>query len=78
MNKDRELLLLKRGEQIRQLAVQPSDAFEAGQMVERARVYKLLKNLKVIRDSMLGDNWKVIYTEQGAMDITLDRLEGTE
>ena len=51
---------------------------EAIRKSERERIIKLLKDLKVIRDSMLGDNWKVIYTEQGAMDITLDRLEGTE
>ena len=45
---------------------------------ERERIIELLRNLKVIRDSMLGDNWKVIYTEQGAMDITLDRLDENE
>lgn len=51
---------------------------EAIRKSERERIIKLLKDLKVIRNSMLGDNWKVIYTEKGAMDITLDRLEGTE
>lgn len=34
-----------------------------------------LKRLKVVRDSMLGDDWLVIYTEDGPKDITVDRLE---
>jgi len=44
---------------------------------ERERMYKLLKELGVLRDSMLGDDWKVIYSENGPLDIHLDRLDGT-
>lgn len=55
-----------------------SIAFNTGVIAERARLMKLLKQYGVIRDSILGDNWQVIYTEQGAMDITRDRLEGKE
>jgi hypothetical protein len=44
---------------------------------ERERLYKLLKSLGVLRDSMLGDDWKVIYSETGPIDIHLDRLDGT-
>jgi hypothetical protein len=44
---------------------------------ERQRLYKLLKELGVLRDSMLGDDWKVIYSENGPIDIHLDRLDGT-
>jgi hypothetical protein len=49
---------------------------ERAALVERERLLKLLKDLGVLRDSMLGDDWQVIYTEKGAMDITRDRLEG--
>lgn len=49
-----------------------------GAYEEQQRIMQLLKQLGVIRDSMLGDKWKVIYTEKGAMDITLDRLEGKQ
>lgn len=49
-----------------------------GQNREYARIIKLLKRYKVLRDSMLGDDWKVIYSETGALDIHLDRLEGIE
>lgn len=51
---------------------------EAAVLAERERLIALLKQLGVLRDSMLGDDWKVIYTETGAMDITLDRLEGNK
>jgi hypothetical protein len=49
---------------------------EAAVVAERQRMLQLLKQLGVLRDSMLGDDWQVIYTEKGAMDITRDRLEG--
>ena len=51
---------------------------EAGVEEERKRFIAYLTELGVIRDSMLGPNWRVIYTEQGAMDITLNRLENNE
>ena len=53
-----------------------SIAFNTGVIAERSRLFKQLIELGVLRHSMLGDNWYVIYTEQGAMDITKDRLEG--
>ena len=45
---------------------------------ECERIIALLTKYGVIRHSILGDDWLVIYTEQGAMDITRDRLEGKE
>ena len=55
-----------------------STAFNTGVIVERQRIIKLLTKYGLIRNSILGDDWLVIYTEQGAMDITRDRLEGKE
>ena len=55
-----------------------SIAFNTGVIAERNRLMKLLKQYGVIRDSILADDWLVIYTETGAMDITRDRLEGKE
>ena len=55
-----------------------SIAFNTGVIAERNRLIKLLTKYGVIRHSILGDDWLVIYTEQGAMDITRDRLEGNE
>jgi hypothetical protein len=34
-----------------------------------------LKNLGVLRDSMLGDRWYVIYTEHGPKDISRETIE---
>jgi hypothetical protein len=55
-----------------------STAFNTGVIVERQRLIKLLTKYGVMRASMLGDDWLVIYTEKGAMDITRDRLEGND
>jgi hypothetical protein len=38
------------------------------------KVIANLKRLGVLRDSMLGDDWLVIYTEDGAKDITKKTL----
>ena len=52
--------------------------FEAGIAIGRQRqtsdILKKLIALKVIRTSILGDRWWVIYTENGAADITNERL----
>jgi superoxide dismutase len=42
------------------------------------RLITQLKELGVLRHSMLGDGWLVIYSEQGPMDITLERLRGNK
>jgi hypothetical protein len=55
-----------------------SIAFNTGVISERQRLIKLLTKYGVIRASMLGDDWLVIYTETGAMDITRDRFEGKD
>jgi len=55
-----------------------STAFNTGVIVERQRLIKLLTKYGVMRHSMLGDDWLVIYTENGAMDISRDRLEGND
>lgn len=52
--------------------------FNQGLAFERARTLKMLKDLGVIRDSMMGQDWYVIYTEDGAMDITRSRFEGND
>ena len=46
------------------------------QRQELSRIIKLLKELHVLRDSMFGDDWYVIYTEYGAKDLSKDTLEG--
>ena len=38
------------------------------------KVIANLKRLGVLRDSMLGDRWLVIYTEDGAKDISRETL----
>jgi len=43
---------------------------------EFERMFQLLRKYGVLRDNMLGGDWFVIYTEQGPMDITLNRLKG--
>jgi hypothetical protein len=43
---------------------------------EFKRLTDYLKSLGVLRNSMLGDEWLVIYSEQGPIDITIDRLKG--
>jgi hypothetical protein len=42
---------------------------------ERERIFKLLTSLGVMRESMLGDQWRVLYAEDGAIDITIRQLE---
>ena len=51
---ERQLQLLDRGEKIRQLPKQPNDPFEAGEMVERERIIKLLEDNKW-RDEVVFD-----------------------
>jgi hypothetical protein len=41
---ERQSQLIKRGEAIRKLPIQPTDPFEAGEMVERERIIKLLSD----------------------------------
>lgn len=36
---------------------------------EQKRIYELLFEMGVIRDSMVGQEWLVIYTQDGALDI---------
>lgn len=43
---------------------------------ERKRIFELLTSLGVMRDSIIGDHWKVLYAEDGAIDITTRQLEG--
>lgn len=51
-----------------------SIAFETGRIMAREEVITGLKKLRVLRDSMLGDRWLVIYTEDGPIDITREQL----
>ena len=47
-----------------------------GQIKEVKRWTDLLMSLGAMRSSMLGKDWAVIYTENGAVDIKLDTLTG--
>lgn len=49
---------------------------ETGLELGRKQLIKQLEELGAIRESILGDNWKVIYDSKGALDIPLKRLEG--
>lgn len=51
-----------------------NDATEVGHLQERSRFIGILHDLGVIRNSMLGKEWAVIYTEDGPKDIKLDSL----
>jgi hypothetical protein len=48
----------------------------AGISSEYLRIINLLTSLGVIRDSIIGDHWKVLYAEDGAIDITTRQLKG--
>lgn len=43
---------------------------------ERNRLYALLEKLGTIRPSIVGREWRVIYTETGPKDIHLDKWLG--
>jgi hypothetical protein len=49
-----------------------------GERQERLRILTLLEEWGVIRPSMLGSEWRVIYTEHGPKDIHRDTFEGNE
>jgi hypothetical protein len=52
---ERQSQLLKRGEAIRKLPIQPTDPFEAGEMVERERIIKLLEQVAVDEDGCFAE-----------------------
>lgn len=56
--------------------------FEAGITIganeERERIFNLLKALGVLKDSALGDQWKMLHDSEGRIDITTRQLEGRE
>jgi hypothetical protein len=43
-------------------------------IAERERIIAQLIKLRVLRESMLGDAWFVMYTEDGPTDITRKSL----
>lgn len=43
--------------------------FERGVRAERDRLIKLLFSLRAIRKSLIDDNYLVVYTELGAIDV---------
>lgn len=49
---------------------------EIGAKWQQAEILKTLIELGVIRESMFGDDWWVIYTENGPIDIKLKTLFG--
>lgn len=51
-------------------------AQRGARIAERKRIFELLTSLGVMRDSTIGDHWKVLYAEDGAIDITTRQLEG--
>jgi hypothetical protein len=51
--------------------------YRLGVQAERIRIMELLRDKHVLRDSMFGDEkWLVLYTMYGAIDISLDELNG--
>lgn len=50
-------------------------AFRQGAKQERDRLLALLREKRALRDSIVGDEW-VLYTQDGAIDITKAELEG--
>jgi hypothetical protein len=50
------------------------NAYESGVTKERERMIALLMKLGVLRESMFGEAWYVIYTEDGPKDITMKSL----
>lgn len=51
---------------------------EWGTHVERKRIFEILFKMGVIRDNMIGQEWLVIYTQDGPLDIKRDFLNETE
>lgn len=50
-------------------------AFRQGAKQERDRLLALLREKRALRDSIVGNDW-VLYTQDGAIDITKAELEG--
>jgi hypothetical protein len=48
--------------------------FDTGVLMEQQRWIKMLMELGVLRESMLGGKNLVIYTQDGAIDTSLDEL----
>lgn len=53
--------------------------FETGVLFERERIYKMLIEKGTLRKSMFNTsgNWYVLYTENGAVDVSVDTLKGS-
>jgi hypothetical protein len=52
--------------------------FDTGVIMERQRWIKMLMELGVLRESMLGGKNLVIYTQDGAIDTSLEELRDYE
>lgn len=52
-------------------------AFNQGVRAERERILQFLRHNKTLRDSLVSDGL-VLYTEDGAIDITENELRGEE
>lgn len=52
--------------------------FDTGVLMEQQRWIKMLMELGVLRESMLGGKNLVIYTQDGAIDTSLDELRDYE
>lgn len=50
--------------------------YQQGVEDEQDRFIQLLIDFEVIRDSMLGIDWQVVYTENGPKDISWAELLG--
>lgn len=53
-------------------------AFDAGVIWSQAQLVQWLFDKSVVRDSMLGKDWLVIYTQDGPIDIRREVLERTK
>jgi hypothetical protein len=54
-----------------------NESFDMGVAFAEKTLIDKLRNMGTIRDSMLGDEWVVVYTEKGATDLPIKRLNTT-
>ena len=62
-----------------QAMIVPGDGqthYDFGVVDERERIIARLRDMGVLRDSMVAEGWLVIYTDDGPMDIRLSDLVG--
>lgn len=51
-------------------------AFDSGAIWATERLLRLFRDYGVIRDSMIGPDWIVVYSEDGPLDFKLSKIKG--